>query len=211
MAVAQSRHYFKRSEKSIMNSPEKRLTRAAATDHFFADLEDRIIQRLHESSATTAGREELIRDTGIQDMVLIEELVRLGVTSDGVVAMRLLPLVLVAWAESGPDDNERNTVMKAAEEINIPRDSTPWILLRDWLKHRPMSVSIDAWKRYTTEFMSRISRAAAHQLVDVTEAQMMAVAKASGGILGFGSVSHKERDVINRVIADMRHMLHAPN
>ncbi|MFG0266627.1 MAG: hypothetical protein ACF8AM_15995 [Rhodopirellula sp. JB055] len=178
--------------------------RAIETQHYFSNLEHEIVRKLHDEAASDFGREELIRSTGIQDPGLIEELGKLGVTADGLITLRLFPLVLVAWAEKNVDSKERETVMAEAQRIGIREDSTAGILLDQWLQVRPPGLCVDAWKRYMHELFRGMSGVAQQRLILLTQKQMTSVAKASGGILGFGKISSKEKAIIHQVISAMR-------
>lgn len=182
-------------------SPEQRHIQ---TSHFFAELEHRIVKQLREEASSPEGREELIRSTGIQDAELIDELGKLGVTADGLMALRLFPLVLVAWAEKNADANEREAVMAQATQLGVREDTTAWVLLDQWLQKRPPGIGVDAWKRYTHEIFGEMSKAAQDRMIELTEKQMTVVAKASGGHFGFGKVSAKEKAIIHQVIESMK-------
>ncbi|QDT61389.1 hypothetical protein SV7mr_39240 [Stieleria bergensis] len=182
-------------------SPEQR---QIESDHFFAELEQQIVKQLREDASSPEGREELIRSTGIHDTELIDELGKLGVTADGLMALRLFPLVLVAWAEQNADASERDAVMTQAVRQGVREDSTAWVLLDQWLQKRPPGIGVDAWKRYTHEMFTEMSNVAQNRLIELTEKQMTSVAKASGGHLGFGKVSAKEKAIIHQIIESMK-------
>ena len=165
-------------------------------DRFFADLEDMIVDRLHSEAETEQGHAELVRSTGIQDKQLIAELVDLGITAQGLMALRLLPLVLVAWAEDRVDEQERIKVMAEANRLGIQEGSVAAVLLHEWLRKMPHGECVDAWKRLMHGIFQEMSEVAQNKLIDATEQQMTAVAKASGGHLGIGKVSTKERQMI---------------
>ncbi|MEO9593764.1 hypothetical protein [Rhodopirellula bahusiensis] len=172
---------------------------------YFSQLEGQIVQRLRVEASSDAGREELIRSTGIRDPELVAELGKLGVTADELVALRLFPLVLVAWAEKRADEHEREAVMAEALRLGIHEDSSAWVLLDQWLQKRPPGLAVDAWKRYIHEIFHEMSRVAQQRLILLTEKQMTRVAKASGGHLGFGKISASEKAIIQQTTAAMRH------
>lgn len=182
-------------------TPEQR---QIETDRFFAELEHQIVNQLREEASSPQGRDELIRSTGIQDTELIDELGKLGVTADGLMALRLFPLVLVAWAEQNADASERDAVMTQAVRLGVREDSTAWVLLDQWLQKRPPGIGVDAWKRYTHEMFAEMSNVAQNRLIELTEKQMTSVAKASGGHLGFGKVSAQEKAIIHQIIESMK-------
>jgi hypothetical protein len=186
------------------HSPANVAAQKIATEHFLDDVEEMIVQRLHRETSTKEGREELIRSTGLSDPKLTDELVKLGITADGFVALRLFPLVLVAWAEGIADTPEREAVMVEAFHLGIQEGSTPWVLLDTWLKRRPPGLVVDAWKRYMHDIFVRMSSVAIDRLIKLTEKQMTTVAKAAGGHFGFGKVSKKERIIIDKLVDEMR-------
>lgn len=169
------------------------------TAHFFSEVEQMIVDRLHDEAESPEGRAELVRSTGINDETLIDELIQLGVTADGVVALRLFPLVLVAWSGDATDADERNTVMAEALRLGIREDSTAWVLLNTWLKHRPPSITVDAWKRYTKDMFASMSTTSRRRMIEFMEKEMTAVAKASGGHFGLGKISKQEAATIKRM------------
>jgi hypothetical protein len=143
--------------------------RIAQTERFFQQLEEQILQRLRSEASSSEGRADLLRATGIHDEHLLDEFGKLGITADGLMALRLFPLVLVD----------------------------------QWLTKRPPGLGVDAWKRYTHEVFLTMQDVAQKRLIELTEKQMTEVAKASGGHLGFGKVSNREKAVIRQVIASM--------
>jgi hypothetical protein len=171
---------------------------------YFDELEKKIRHKIHVEAMTNEGRAELIRSTGVMDHELIDELVKLGIPADGLIALRLFPLVLVAWAENDVDEHERLAVMTEALKLGILEDTTAWIVLDAWLTRQPPGLGVDAWRRYTRDSFSKMSNVAADRLIELTRQQMTAVAKASGGHLGFGKVSKKEQILIDRLVEAMQ-------
>ena len=72
------------------------------------------------------------------------------------------------------------------------------------MRRRPPGLGVDAWKRYTRNILAKVSPKMAQRLIELARTQMTAVAKASGGHLGFGKVSRKERTMIDRLVATMK-------
>jgi hypothetical protein len=174
-------------------------------DHFFAETEKMILSRLRASANTAEERAELVRSTGINDKQLIDELAQLGITAEGVLALRLLPLVLVAWAQNHVDDDEHAAVMAEASRLGIMEDSVAGLLLDAWMRKLPPSKSVDAWKRYMHGIFEKMSPPAREKLINATHDQMTAVAKASGGHLGIGKVSKQEKRMIDGLMLSLRH------
>lgn len=175
-----------------------------AFDAFFEDVDRHLLKRLHAEADTEAGRRALIEATGVDDPVLVEELVALGIPSEGLIALRLVPLVCVAWSQDRTDVAERDAVMDEARRIGIIDGSAAYVLLDHWLRRLPPREIIDAWERYMHGLMGQMSEVACRKLIALTERQMAAVAKASGGHFGLGRVSRKEREMIQQMAKALR-------
>ncbi|MGB7348027.1 MAG: hypothetical protein WBD20_27630 [Pirellulaceae bacterium] len=185
----------------MRKSKEQRDTETA---RYFVALEHEVLRRLRREAASDEGREALLRTTGIHDPALITELGRLGITADALIALRLFPLVLVAWAENGVDQNERQAVMAEAANLGMTVGSTAWIVLEQWLIKQPPGLCVDAWRRYTHDMFEDMTPQMQERLIELTESQMTAVAKSSGGHLGIGKVSKREAATIHQVVTAMR-------
>lgn len=174
------------------------------TAHYFNQLEASIVKRLHNEAVTEQSRSELLRSTGIEDPELIDELARLGISANELIVVRFFPLVMVAWAEDHADLEERHAIQAQAQQLGIREDSTAWLLLDTWLRTPPPGIGVDAWKRYIHGVLAKMSPQGTERLISLTERQMTKVAEASGGYLGFGKVSAKERTMIDRLVKTMR-------
>ena len=102
--------------------------------HYFDELEEILVHKLHQEAMSDVGRAELVRSTGVDDPKLVDELVKLGITADGLIALRLFPLVLVAWADDDAATSERQTVFRDGFALGIREGSTAWVILDSWLR-----------------------------------------------------------------------------
>ncbi|RMF41633.1 MAG: hypothetical protein D6753_09260 [Planctomycetota bacterium] len=171
-----------------------------ALEPVFKGVDQRIVQRLREEAETEEARRALIEQAGIDDPKLIEECAQLGVTIYGLVALRLVPLVLVAWAEDFVDPKERLTIIEEARKFGIREGSVAEALLDYWLRTRPSRELLDAWKRLIQIELKRLTPKSRRHFIEVTQEQMERVAKASGGKLGMGKVSKAERQMIEGLV-----------
>lgn len=174
-------------------------SRHAVEDAFFRDVDSMILGRFQTEADRDAAKEALAKAAGLDDPVLIRELVQLGITPAGLVAIHLTPLVLVAWAQDGIAPSERKEILRQSHQYGIQHGSVASMLLSHWLNHRPPATLYDAWKRYTKQELLGLSKRPREKLVRLIEEQMVAVAKSSGGHFGFGKISHSEQKVIDRV------------
>ena len=122
-----------------------------------------------------------------------------GITSETVVALSLVPLVAVAWADRIVDTRERDAVLDAAHECGLSNDSASWQLLSHWLHNKPSEKLFAAWKSYAEALAPTLSSEQLQRLRQDISNRTREVAEAAGGILGLGSVSKAEEKVINDV------------
>lgn len=168
-------------------------------DAFFHDIDQKLIERLRDESRNKASRLSLVKQAGISDPTLAEELLELGVTPESLIAIRLVPLVLVAWADREVSDDERETIIAEARRLGIRAASVADDLLDSWLRKRPSKAMGDAWARYTRGLLLDIPSEIRSAYVKEIKREMMAVARASGGVLGFGNVNDMELDMLEKL------------
>jgi hypothetical protein len=172
----------------------------AMEEAFFRNVDAQLLARLKSESESTLGHSELVRQTGITDDALVDALVAHGVTSEGLVALRFIPLVMVAWADREVTEEERKTVLGEAKSLGVRADTTAYLLLEQWLHQCPTDDLADAWKRYTTDLLGRFEAGERQSFVRELKREMLAVAKASGGAFGFGKVSKSESETMDKML-----------
>ena len=158
-----------------------------------------ILGRFQNEADRESAKKTLAESAGLKDPILVRELVQLGITPAGLVAIHLTPLVLVAWAHDGVDPAERKQILKHSHQYGIQNGSSASVMLEHWLNHRPPATLYDAWKRYTKQELASLSKRPREKLARLIEQQMIAVAKSSGGHFGFGKISSSEQKLIDRV------------
>lgn len=131
----------------------------------------------------------------MDDAKLLVLLHQLGMDDMSHKAVALLPLVQVAWADGTVQDSERDLILKlATDKWDVGDEGRR--LLGNWLRYPP-----------SAEYFRR-GREALRQLaatdgedVDVDDVVDLArkVAKAAGGLFGFGSVSRSESDALAEI------------
>ncbi|MGI9474570.1 MAG: hypothetical protein ACR2NZ_23735 [Rubripirellula sp.] len=174
-------------------------SRHALEDAFFRNVDTMILGRFQNEADRDSAKQALATATGLSDSVLLRELVQLGITPPGLIALHLAPLVLVAWAQEGVSDSERKQIIRNSHQYGIHHGSMASLLLNHWLNHRPPATLYDAWKRFTLNELSQLGNRPRLKLVRLIEEQMITVAKSSGGHFGFGKISAAEQRLIDRV------------
>ena len=167
--------------------------RRALENAFFAKRDRELIERMQEER-------EIADLSHIDDAVLLEQLVALGITTKTLSAMGLIPLLAVAWADGRLDKAERVAILDAAHDAGVGRGDESYQMLEHWLAHPPQPGLFDAWKSYIGEIAKPLAPNLRYGLRDEVLRVARAVAEASGGFLGLGEhVSDEERAVLARI------------
>jgi tellurite resistance protein len=168
-------------------------------NQFFAKLDQRLIEQLQERISAQSTAEDLQAATGIDDERLLQDLVTAGVTANSLSALRLVPVVLVAWADGRLDRREREKVLDIARDHQLSLDDDAHQLLIGWLEENPTDQLLPLWKDYCQGLAQTLPERALASLRQTIMAEAREVAKAAGGLLGIGAVSPGESQMIQTI------------
>lgn len=176
------------------NSPQKWFN---LEEQFYKNLDQQLLNRLREKNQVEHTAESIMQLTGITDQEVAAKIASLNVSSETLAAFRLVPLVAVAWASDHIDADEQYVIDQAAEKSGL--DEASRALLGQWTKNRPGSELLETWCQYAAALVSSLDEAHRRSLRDQVVGQATEVAKASGGVLGFGSISPSEKATIEKI------------
>jgi hypothetical protein len=172
----------------------------ALEDAFFAKENARLLEQLREKGRHQERRAALREAVPIDDEALLDHLLELGLGPETVLAVALVPLAMVAWADGDVQPQERKAILQAAADKGIAPDSIAGQILDKWLLRRPDPQLVDAWKRYTKAIWPSLSAHEREELRGVGLARARAVAESAGGFLGLTSrVSAEESAVLDEL------------
>jgi uncharacterized tellurite resistance protein B-like protein len=170
----------------------------ALEDAFFAERDRVKLARFKADLARQAQLAELAAASGVGDDDVLAQLHDLDIGADTFVALALVPLVEVAWADGTLDEKERAAVRKAAAEEGVHEGEPAHALLDGWLAERPGPELHAAWYEYVRALLDRLSPEAAAKLQEGLLGRARRVAEAAGGFLGLMSrVSPSEQQVLD--------------
>lgn len=148
-----------------------------------------------------AERRNLLREVvKIQDDAFLNRLIALGITPESALALALIPLVCVAWADGKLDDKEREAILRAAAERGGAAERIGRRLLERNLSRPPDPRLLTMWKAhagalwgcFTADERWRMRRNVLQSARDVAEA--------AGGFLGLTSrLSPEERKLLEEL------------
>ena len=165
---------------------------------FFSDLDQKLIRELQEKLTVEEAVSKLRAESGIQDEATLKALQGLGITPEALSAFRIFPLVAVAWADGQADAMEMTAVRMFAQR-HLAAGSEASKLLERWLKEVPTEEMISTWESCAGAVFSSIGSKQSQDLRAQLIEEVNDVAKASGGVLGFGATSKSESDTIARI------------
>ena len=169
----------------------------ALEEIFFAKENEKLRQALQEKDAEKSKKEALSAASGITDDAVLEQLIALGMSSDTLAALSLVPLVEVAWADGTVDESERSAILSAAEDSGLSSESAA--LLDGWLIIPPRGEVLLAWKDYVSALTSTMDAEARDKLKQELLSRARTVAEAAGGFLGIGKISSEEEEKLEEL------------
>ena len=178
------------------NSPQKWFN---LEEQFYKSLDNQLLDQLREKEELEQTTESIMKVTGITDKAVAAKIASLKVSPSTLAAFCLVPLVTVAWASDDVDANERYVIDQAAKASGL--DDTCLAMLAGWLNTRPGSELFETWCAYAKSLAASMNEDERISLRDHCVGQAIAVAKASGGVLGFGAISASEKATLEKIKA----------
>lgn len=170
----------------------------ALEDSFFAKENARLLEKLKKQEVVAAKR-QAFKDANIDNEQLIDALMELEVEPGAMAALSIVPLVAVAWADGEIQKNEREAIIRAAEDGGIEAGSPNHDLLENWLKTKPGPELLSTWKEYAHAIEERLDSVVGAELKVRLMTRTTAIAKAAGGFLGLGAISKAEQAVLDEL------------
>jgi uncharacterized tellurite resistance protein B-like protein len=182
-------------EKNILND-----RRRALEESFFAKHNAELQKKLQEKRSFEHRKEHFEQLTGIHNDKILEELAGLDMGDDTLVALSLVPLVQVAWADGTMEDKERKAILKSAHEAGVAEGSDNHVLLDTWLVNKPEAALFGVWKDYVGALVKVLDETSKNELKEKVLERAFKVADAAGGILGlYNRVSKVEQEVLDQL------------
>jgi len=173
----------------------------ALEEEYFRRVDEKLALELREKWQHERDVESLKRESRIDDVAVIEEMLHVGIHPGMIQAMSLVPALHVAWANGYVEKEEREAVLQAAESVGIAPDSVTGQLLTSWLQQKPSPELFQAWEDYITALHTVLDPVSFRRLHNTAVETARQVAEASGGVLGVHSVSLAEERAIHQVDA----------
>ena len=174
---------------------------ARSLENAFFDKENtRLLKEMRERARTEERRAAMREVVRVDDEALIDHLIALGLEPQTVLALQLVPLAAIAWADGEMEPREREAVLKAAAAQGVAPDSIAGEMLDKWLAKRPGAELVDAWKRHMRALWPLLSPKERADIRASALDRARSVAEAAGGFLGLTSkISAQEQAVVDEL------------
>ena len=173
-------------------------------EEYFRRKDRELIEKMRRASEAAEARKLLESETGIHDPDMLQGLEELGFTPQTIGLLPLIPVLEVAWAESGVSTNERKAILELARARGIADGSLADRQLRTWLEVRPSGETFRKARRLIAAMVERPEEGHA----DITAEDLLRyceeIAHASGGLFGIGSVSVEEQAAMKQIAAELK-------
>jgi hypothetical protein len=167
-------------------------------DAFFAKQDAALLEKLKEQARTKERRDALREVAPHADDALLDHFIALGLSPETVLAVILVPLAAVAWADGSIDAREKEAVLRGAAERGIAPGTPAHALLSGWLERPPSPALMAAWKRYVAAMWTRFDADEKREMHGRLIGMAREVAESAGGFLGLGrKVSAPEQAVLD--------------
>lgn len=159
---------------------------------FFGTAERVVVDNLKEQQIHHDQEHALRSISGIKNKSILDNAIDLGITVETFAALTLIPLLKVAWSDHLCDKNESSLILKFAHKAGVDADSPGYKLLQLWLSNEINPNLYITWKSYVEVLKEKLTAPEIKVLREEVIGRAKSVARASGGFLGLGSVSHVE-------------------
>jgi hypothetical protein len=165
----------------------------ALEESFFERENQKLLAKLRERGERDRKRATLREALRIDDDAVLDHLVALDLSPETIVAFSLVPLVEVAWADGAIQPNEREAILRAADERGVSSSAISRQLLENWLNRRPPEALLEVWRHYSKALLKVLGPDERALMRERLIGSARAVAEAAGGFLGLGSISTAEK------------------
>lgn len=172
----------------------------AIENEFFRRHDAALLERRRADEARREARAALAAASRLSDESLLDELVAMGITADTLVALTLVPLIDVAWADGRLEAGERRAITAAARAAGLQAGSLGDRLVESCLTVRPTAGLRQLWRRYMESLTASLSPSERAGLKRELIRQGRTVAEAAGGFKGLlSSISVPEEAMLQEI------------
>jgi len=171
----------------------------ALENQFFSEVDAKLFENIRSNLEKADNEKALAEISGLQDTGALEALIAAGLSPATLPALRLFPLIAVAWADGRLETSEKVTILDAAAKHGVGRESNAGKVIAAWLEKDPGDELFSAWEVFANTLVNKLPIADALTVQSSILEEVKAVAQAAGGLLGWNAISKGESVTMNRI------------
>ena len=172
----------------------------ALENQFFANQEKAAIAKLREAGAKAKAKQELLSHTDVKNDKVLDDIVAHGINLETFTAVKMVPLVLVAWADNVIQPEERTEILSRLAKNGVASGTASHDLVAGWLENRPTDDLKVAWTSFVQEYLKGLDTSARLALKEeILGASGELAASAGGWLFGWNSISSEEQAVLDEL------------
>ena len=165
--------------------------------------EQELLEHLRRGLERERARRNIGEALNVYDERVLEALENLGFTREVLVLLHIVPLIEVAWSDGTVSEAERAKILELAALRGIVPGTPAYDRMIPLLQDRPPPEAFAAVTRVIRVMFSTLPEEDRRRVEEVLPAYAAAVARASGGVLGIGAISHQEEIVLDRIAREI--------
>jgi hypothetical protein len=170
----------------------------AKIESYHRRQDEELIDQLRQKMRQEAAADQIGRETGVSDAALLARLTELGLTSETVPILHLIPLLAVAWADGRIQEGERALIEDAAQATRIT-DGPARALLDTLLENGPDGALLDAAMAFITHLLVAMPDDASDAAGQTLAELAWRVADANGSVFGLWNVNSAEKETLRDI------------
>jgi hypothetical protein len=182
-----------------MNSEFSEKRNRSLEDMFFYEQDRRLIEERKRLQKMKETKENLARISGIEDDAVLEKLVALNIRPETLATLIGIPLIEIAWADGEMDKRERKKLFEYAEKSGLRKKGLDPEIMSTLLQNRPDPALLEAWMQYMQTLSKQLTEDERKSFREELMADARSIAKAAGGILGYGTISAEEKALLSKL------------
>ncbi len=169
---------------------------------FFHARDDALIAKMRDRLSTERREAELKASTDLENDELLHHLAELGIGTESLPFLHLVPLLDVAWADGLVQAEERVLLLNAAEEAQVTGEALE--AFKAMIETQPSPEYMAAALHFTQSVLAALPAAERETRSDSLVDLAKLIAQANGGLFGlFFKVENAEQDALDNICAHL--------
>lgn len=182
------------------------MSKDAPLDQIRKANEDDYFRKLNSELSRKLAARAQMKEVGVADEKLAEQLADLGFDQDSARALFLVPLLQVAWADHEVQTEERHQIFEVLKQRKIEEGSGAFKLVSNWLKKGPEDALFARAVALIEPLIAETRKSSPDQAGWILESARQ-VAQATGGLFGLGigtKISSAEEKILQGLAKSLK-------